>query len=110
METERIRQGATFEVTLKDTDLTALTATITVSDDTGIIASDTANYEEIEGAMFAVLRLDTENIPVGDYSYMYTITYEDNVVVKLPRADGCSDGECELPAFIVCLANDIEES
>lgn len=110
MEDERIRQGATFEVTLRDTDLTALTATITVSDDASIVASDTASYVKTDGVMYAVLRLDTETIPVGDYNYMYTITYEDNVVVKLPRADGCSDGECQLPAFIVCTANDIEES
>lgn len=110
MEDERIRQGATFEVTLKDTDLTALTAAITVSNDEGIIAFDTASYEEIEGIMYAPLRLDTSTIPVGDYNYMYTITYQDNLVVKLPKADGCSNGECELPAFIVCIANDIEES
>lgn len=110
MGNEKIRQGATFEVTLKDTDLTALTATITISDQDGIVASDTATYEQIDGAMFANLRLDTSNIEVGDYSYMYTIVYEDNVIVKLPKADGCSDGECDLPSFIVCTANDIGSS
>ena len=110
MNDEKIRQGATFEVTLKDTDITAETATITVSNGGAILKSDTANYVETDGVMYATLRLDTTSIPLGTHEYMYTITYADDVVVKLPDASSCDEDECDLPAFIVCEANDIETS
>lgn len=110
MNDERIRRGATFEVTLKDTDLTAETATITISDENGIAATYTATYLETDGVMYATLRVDTEPLTVGDYEYMYTIVYEDSVVVKLPDTANCEDGSCDLPKFTVCEANDITES
>ena len=110
MNDERIRQGATFEVTLKDTDLTAQTATVTMSDDSGIVASDTASYVENDGVKYATLQVDTLPMPVAEYEYMYTIVYEGGIVVKLPDATNCEDGNCDLPKFIVCEANDIETS
>lgn len=108
MNDERIRRGATFEVTLKDTDLTAETATITISDEAGIVATKTEPYVNTDGVMYATLQVDTEPLEVGEYEYMYTIVYEGNVVVKLPDVVNCEDGNCDLPKFIVCEANDIE--
>jgi len=110
MKDERIRQGATFEVTLKDTDLTAETATLTVSSEDGIEAQGTGTYTETDGVMYATIRIDTTDVPVAEYEYMYTITYADDIIVKLPSADDCDEGDCSLPKFIVCEANDIEAS
>lgn len=109
MDDIKIRRGATFEETWTDTDLTASTITITVSDDSGIVGTNTATYTLVDGKMVATILLDTSTIPVGDYEYMYTIEY-DGKTIKLPDPDDCGDETCELPVFSVCIANDIEES
>lgn len=114
MNDERIRQGATFEITLTDTDITAETAKMTVSDADGIVAEVTESFATVDDKHAVTLKLDTTDIPLSseevEYEYMYTITYSDGTVVKLPDADGCEDETCELPKFIVCEANDIETS
>lgn len=106
MDTEKIRQGATFEITFTDSDTSANTVTMTVSDDSGIVAQSTVNYSTVNNKRVATILLDTSSLAVKEYQYMYTIVY-DNKTVKLPDPDQC-DGECTLPKFIVCAANDIE--
>ena len=110
MNDERVRQGATFEVTFTDSDTSVETLTITVSDDQGIVGIQTVPYIIVDSKPTATIKLDTSPIAVGEYKHMYTIVYEDSVV-KLPNTDDCDDEEpCELPAFVVCEANDIETS
>ena len=105
----RIRQGASLQQTFTDTDVTAQTLTLTISDETGVVAADTANYAIVNGKAVATVQV-TADYPLGDYSYMYTIVYSDGFVVKLPETDGCGDDPCELPTLTVCEANDEVES
>lgn len=105
-----IREGATFEETFTDSDITASTLTLTVSDSDGNVAmTETENYtiqdDEAVATISAII-----NLPIGGYFYMYTITYDDGFILKLPDPEGCDDGSCDLPGFIVCDANDIEGS
>lgn len=110
MKDEKIRQGATFEVTLTDTILTADTATITISDADGdIVAQETESFALVDEVPTVTLRVDTTDIEVGEYEYMYTINYSDPAVVKLPDVSKCGDEPCALPAFVVCVANDIPQ-
>ena len=100
----RIRQGATFERTFTDTDLSATDLTITISNEAGVVDTVTSNYTTVDGKAVATVRLDAD-YTVGEYEYMFTITYADGFVVKLPELADCTEG-CELPKFIVCEAND----
>jgi hypothetical protein len=109
MKDEKIRRGATFEVTLTDSDLTAETATITVSNDTGIIEQDTKSYTLVDGVPTVTLTIQTADMEVGEYEYMYTVVYPDGIIEKLPDIDSCDEAPYVLPKFIVCEANDIVE-
>ena len=109
MKDEYIRQGETFEITLTDSDTTADTAKLTISNDTGIIVQETATYTTVDGKRVATIQVNDPLLVVGEYSYMYTVTYTDGTVTKLPDISEC-DGECPLPKFIVCTANDITEA
>lgn len=105
-----IREGATFEETFTDTDTTADTLTLTVSnDDGGVILTETVNYAVQDEKAIATISTDID-LPIGTYSYMYTITYEDGFILKLPDPESCNDNSCDLPGFIVCDANDVEGS
>lgn len=104
-----ILEGATFERTFSDTDTTADTLEITISDTTGIVLSHSESYSVVDNEAVATLSFNV-NLPIGKYQYMYTITYTDGYVLKLPEPDGCKEGDCSLPAFIVCDANDVSES
>src|SRR5690606_14906140 len=97
----RIRQGATFQETFRDTDMSAQTLTVTITDTDGaVVGTDTANYVDVDGVMVATVNIDAD-FPVGNYEYMYTIVYSD-YTLKLPTPDGnCGEDNCELPAFIV---------
>lgn len=104
-----IRQGATFERTFTDTDLSASTLTLTISKDGDIVAQETVVYQPVDGEMAATVSIDA-TMPIGDYKYMWTIVYTDpHFVAKIPDIDKCS-GECELPNFKVCISNDEDES
>lgn len=109
MKDEYIREGETFEVTLTDTDMDAQTATITVSDEDGaIIKQETSSYSTVDGKRVATLSFEAD-FPIGVYFYMYTVNYTAPRNRKFPNTDKCKDdGECELPKFIVCDANDVE--
>lgn len=105
-----IREGATFEETFTDTDVTADTLTLTVSDaDGNIVLTETENYDVQDDKAIATISTVID-LPIGAYSYMYTIAYEDGFILKLPNPDSCEDGSCDLPSFTVCDANDIEGS
>lgn len=109
MRDEYVRDGETFEVTLTDTDLEASTAVMTVSDDTGIIIhQETGTYATVDGKRVATIAFEAD-FPVDTYYYMYTVNYTLPRNRKFPNTDECK-GECELPKFIVCDANDITES
>lgn len=102
-----IREAATFEETFTDSDITADTLTLTISDEDGnIVLSVTENYAVQDEQAVATISTDIE-LPIGEYKYMYTITYEDDFILKLPDPESCDDGSCELPNFIVCDANDV---
>lgn len=108
MKTEKIRQGATFEVTATDIDSTVQTFTMTVSNDDGIQAQETAAFSLVDDKYLATIKLDTTDLAVGTYKYMYTVVYDD-ATVKAPDLDMCKGEEgCGLPDFVVCEANDIE--
>jgi hypothetical protein len=105
-----IREGATFEETLTDTDITADTLTLTVSDQDGTaVLVVTENYEVQDGQAVVTIS-EIIDLEIGDYNYMYTITYEDGFILKLPDPQDCYSGDCGLPAFMVCDANDIGSS
>lgn len=108
MKDEYIRQGETFEITLTDSDMTADTAMLTISNETGVVIQQPATYATVEGKRVATIKINSPLLVVGEYDYMYTITYTDGTVTKLPDISEC-DGECPLPKFIVCTANDITE-
>lgn len=108
MRDEYIREGATFQITIKDTDITAATATMTISNSNDeILEQPTATFSLIDGKAISTITLNTENLAIGEYDYMYTITYNDGYIMKLPDISGCNGG-CKLPKFIVCNANDVE--
>lgn len=110
MDNETIRQGETFEVTITDTDLTADTVTLTISNE-DITVSESAGYSTIDDKRVATITLNSPSLIVGEYKYMYTIEYTTGFIQKLPDIEqNCDDGSCELPKFIVCEANDIIES
>ena len=109
MDDIRIRQGATLERTFKDTDVTAQTLTLTISNNSGIIESVTANYSVVASKAVATVSLQAD-YPIGEYEYMYTITYSDGFVAKLPNASLCKGSSCELPKLIICEANDEVDS
>ena len=105
MDTIRIRQGATHEDTLHTTDSTAETAMLTISKDGVRVAQEIASFSKVDEKYIATIKLDTTNIEVGLYEYMYTIDFGD-AIVKMPLE--CNEGACTLPVFEVCQANDLE--
>lgn len=106
MTDEYIREGETFEVTLTDTDVTADTVTITITNDIGHITQETASYSLVDDVPTATIQVTDPTLVEGEYEYMYTVTYTDGVVRKFPDISEC-DGDCNLPKFVVCEANDI---
>jgi len=103
-----IREGATFEETLTDTDITAQTATITISEADGtILISETANFSVVDDEAVATVTVDTDGLAIGNYEYMYTVVYEHGFILKLPDTSKCGTSPCPLPKFIVCDANDV---
>lgn len=106
-----IREGETYEATFTDTDLSAQTVSMTITNqDKSVRVVGTANYAtqviRKKDMAVATISITDPSLVEGDYQYMYTIVYEGKVV-KLPDASGCKSG-CPLPSFIVCEANDTE--
>ena len=114
MEDEKIRQGATWEHTLTETDLTADTATRTAKDESGTDVPElgaTASFTTVDGVRVATLSSEAD-IELGDYSFGFTVEYSDGYIAKFPEAgDDCDDEEgCELPILTVCEASDETET
>lgn len=111
MKDETIRQGESFEVTITDQDTTAESAKITITNsDVSVSISETANFNQqtVDGQLVAIATISfIPELVIGDYKYMYTITYSDGKISKLPDVSRCS-GDCELPKFSVCEANDVQ--
>lgn len=109
MKDEYVREGETFEVTLTDTDLDAQNAVMTVSDENGIIMhQETASYATVDDKRVATISFEAD-FAIGTYFYMYTVNYTSPRNRKFPNVDKCQ-GNCPLPNFIVCDANDVTES
>lgn len=110
MENESFREGATIEFTLTDTDLTADSATLTISNDAGdILKTETANYTTVDGIRVATVRVADNDLLIGVYDYMFSVEYTDGFIAKIPDPNECED-ECELPTLTICDANDVETS
>lgn len=116
MNDETIWQGATYESTITDTELTAETARLTLKNtETGdIIPVDDVGFTtitvkgvELRAATFYVNNTDT----VGEYSILYTVEYSDGTTAKFPAPSGdCEGGDCDLPTLTICEASDEETS
>lgn len=110
MEDIYIREGATYEETFTDSDITADTLTLTVSNEDGdILLTATESYVVQDDQAVATIS-EVVDLPIGNYFYMYTIVYEDGFILKLPDPQDCDGGDCTLPGFIVCDANDEGDS
>ncbi len=116
MDDESIRQGETWEHTITDDDLTATTAERTAKNADGDIVADlgdTASYSTIDGVRTATLTSTDTVQPLGDYTFMFTVTYADGSVAKFPEPDASCDGEdenCGLPVLTICGATDEVET
>lgn len=108
MRQENIREGEGFEVTITDTDMSALDVTITITDGLGTFVQETATYSTVDDLRVATISF-VPPLDVGTYEYMYTVTYTDGLPKKFPDVDNCTD-DCSLPEFIVCEANDVVSS
>lgn len=115
MQDETIWQGATYESTIKDTDLTAETAVLTLKEVTTgeIMPVDpvTLEEQEINGKTYMVGTFYVDMDIVGEFTELYTVTYSNGTTGKFPEPKGnCEDGECDLPTITVCEASDEETS
>lgn len=96
------RQGETLQLGFEGDD-DAETVTIIVK-----ATDDAANPSLIESASFVggEATIDTPvDIADGSYIYQITYTYTDGTIEKYPSTVDC-EGECEFPAFVVCVALD----
>lgn len=111
MEDERFREGETIEFTLTDTDETAETAMLTISQDGAIVKQAEGTFAVVDTVNMVTVRVANNDLAIGDYDYMFTIEYSDGFIAKIPNSDDC-DGEedCALPVLTICDANDIEGS
>lgn len=99
-----IRRGETLELTIVIDDPHAYLAKFLVaSDDDGTIIEQQALFSTVDGVTSADIVIPTSatNQTEGEYEYMLTIVYDDDVIEKLPDGDCCGD-DCELPKFIIC--------
>lgn len=106
MKNETYREGETIEFTLSDSDLLAQTVTLTVSKGTTVQLTETATYSTVDGKRVATIRADN-TLPKDVYDYMFTVTYSDGFIAKLPEIANCTGG-CALPTITICDANDVE--
>lgn len=105
-----IRQGETYIDTIISDDASAETVELVVSDSDGnVIIDETASFSEVDGKTTAVIQTDDTFHPVGDYEYMYIITYSDGVIKHLPDASECGD-DCALPTLTICKSLSAEVS
>lgn len=112
MNDETIWQGATYESTITDTELTADTVQLTLKNiDTGdVIPVDPVSFETVDGLRVATIYVNDTDV-VGDYSMLYTVNYEDGTVAKFPAPTGdCEGDDCDLPTLTICEAIDEETS
>jgi len=107
MDNLTVRQGETLPLLWENDEAGADTATLTISDDSGVVLAITTTFEDLQ-ADLTVSAEQTEALGIGLFDYMITLIYEDGTVEKYPDVSGCN--ECELPQLEVCDANDIEEA
>lgn len=105
-----IRQGETLEFTVIGDDLTALTVRFLAKKKVGTGTIDeTESFSTEDGKRIAEFKITDTQVPEGEYEYMLTVTYPDDVIEKLPDAADC-DGDCTFPILTICDALDMEVS
>jgi hypothetical protein len=105
-----IRQGETLEFNVQNDDLSAETIVLTVrNDDEGIVIQETATFSTVDGKRVAVITTNDTVIPLGDYEYMFKVTYSDGSIDKMPDTD-CDAEDCSFPTITICEALDLEVS
>lgn len=100
----KIRKGESVPLTLTSKDETAISVQFLASDsDDQIVINESASFSDVDGKRIAylVLSSDDTDLDVGEYKYMYVITYPDDIVRKLPDVSNC-EGDCTLPTLTIC--------
>lgn len=103
MDSMTVRKGATLPLTITNDEDGAVSVLLTISQNNVIYKSKTASFVDNEADL--TLTPSDTNLPLGDYDYMYTVTYDDGAVEKYPDTDTCDS--CELPTLTICEANDV---
>jgi hypothetical protein len=113
MDALSVRRGETLRLGVTADDDEAATVTITVkasAADLTPLMTATASFDE--GVATLVIPDEDTLVAVGDYVYQLTVVYADGTVEKYPAGNpngDCEDGDCDLPAFLVCEALDAPE-
>jgi len=102
MEDFTVRRGEIFDFGVVADDLSAVSVQFIASKNNVVYVDETETFND-DGE--ATIRIDTNDLPLGDYLYSLTITYSDGTVDILPDPEDC-DGDCDLPVFTVCTSND----
>lgn len=105
-----IRQGETLQIPIVDDDTSAVSVQFQVVQDGVIYIDETENFVIVDNQAQATIETNDTNLDTGVYHYMFTVTYSDGVVKKLPSPDEGCNGDCELPDFIVCAGDLLEVS
>lgn len=111
MENLQIRQGETLTLNIESDDLTADTIRLVVKKpNENAIIDELESFSTIDGKRIAIIETSDTNHPIDTYEYMFTITYADGTIKKLPDASACEEGDCDLPELTICEALDLEVS
>lgn len=107
MDNIKIRQGETLTLNVTSEDESAETLRLVVKkEDESAIIDETASYVSDGGKWIASISTDDTNHALGEYLYMFTVTYSDGSIKKFPEADECDDG-CDFPTLKICEALDL---
>lgn len=101
-----IRQGETLSLTITVDDLTADTVRFLAENGDGDSIDETVNFSTVDGVRTASIETNDTNLPIGDYEYMLTVTYDGGIVEKLPDSN-CDSEDCSLPTLTICEALDV---
>ena len=96
-----IRQGETLSLAVTIDDDSAQTLQLLVEDSDGnIVINESTSFATVDGVTSATIQTNNTDLDIGDYSYMFVVTYSDDVIEKLPNVAECDD--CDLPKLTIC--------